>query len=110
MHHVAPQLRADLLRRLEALLGSGGRLCIFEHNPFNPITQRLVSACSFDKEATLLRSSEICKFIQANTGLRVTERGYTLFFPNFLKFLRPLERYLEWLPLGGQYYVIGTKP
>ena len=38
-------------------------------------------------------------------GMRVLHRGYTLFFPRPLSFLRPLEPMMEWLPLGAQYYV-----
>ena len=34
---------------------------------------------------------------------------YRIFFPHFLRALRPLEPRLTWLPLGAQYYVLGRK-
>jgi hypothetical protein len=34
---------------------------------------------------------------------------YCVFFPRLLWRLRPLERYLTWLPLGAQYYVAAQK-
>jgi hypothetical protein len=36
-------------------------------------------------------------------GLTLARCRYTLFFPKPLKWLRPLERWLGWLPLGAQY-------
>ena len=38
-----------------------------------------------------------------------TKSAYRLFFPNILAALRPIERYLAWLPLGAQYYVVSKK-
>jgi hypothetical protein len=32
-----------------------------------------------------------------------------LFFPSQLASLRPMEKYLSWLPLGGQYFVSGVR-
>ena len=40
----------------------------------------------------------------------VLQTGYCLFFPGPLAALRPLEKFLGWLPLGGQYYVAGVRP
>jgi len=35
--------------------------------------------------------------------------SYCLFFPQQLAALRPLEKYLRWLPMGGQYFVCASK-
>lgn len=108
LHHIEPKLRDGIVGRLVGLLNPGGRICIFEHNPFNPITQRMVSTCPFDEDAILLGMTESKKLL-ADAGLEIERRGYTLFVPPSLSVIRPLEKALEWLPLGGQYYVIGRK-
>jgi hypothetical protein len=36
-------------------------------------------------------------------------RDYIVFMPRFLAFLRPLEPWLTWLPMGAQYVVLAEK-
>jgi SAM-dependent methyltransferase len=110
LHHVEPKLRKELMKRLSEMLNPGGSVCIFEHNPYNPITRRMVSTCPFDWDAILLKPKESHSLISSNTDLQISHSGYTLFFPNFLRRLRFFEPALSWLPLGGQYYVIAKKP
>jgi SAM-dependent methyltransferase len=109
LHHVAPKLRDDLIKRLGGMLNPSGKICVFEHNPYNPITQKMVSNCVFDWDAALLNRKQSCALLNTNTDLEITHAGYTLFFPHFLRWLRFIEPALTWLPLGGQYYVIATK-
>jgi SAM-dependent methyltransferase len=109
LHHVAPKLRPALMERLVKMLGSGGRLCIFEHNPYNPLTRRMVSTCPFDSDAILLDRAESRSLITQSAKLRVSRTGYTLFVPHALRSLRFIEPALSWLPLGGQYYVVGER-
>lgn len=108
-HHIHPSLRRDVTRRLAGLLNPGGRFGIFEHNPYNPVTQRMVSTCEFDEDAILLRPSETVKLLQDDGGLKIASKGFYLFFPGFLKALRGMEKALRLLPLGGQYFVIASK-
>jgi len=42
-------------------------------------------------------------------GFRDAELRYRVFFPRMLKWLRPLENLLGWLPVGAQYYVLAKK-
>jgi SAM-dependent methyltransferase len=107
-HHIAPEERQSALRYCYDRLKPGGHLVIFEHNPFNPVTQRLVSTCPFDADAVLLRMSETKRRMR-EAKFEIAETGYCLFFPSQLASLRPLEKYLSWLPLGGQYFVSATK-
>lgn len=108
MHHIPPEERIDVLCRLKTLLKNKGSLVIFEHNPYNPVTQRMVSTCPFDKGVKLLTKSSLQKMM-ITSGLQVTQKGYTLFFPEPLKFFRPLEQKLQWCPLGGQYFVVASR-
>jgi len=45
-----------------------------------------------------------------NAHLNVDESSYCLFFPQQLSALRPFEKYLRWLPMGGQYFVCASAP
>ena len=73
------------------------------------MTQRLVSTCPFDADAVLLGKGETAARLK-RAGLEIDKAGYCLFFPGALAALRPLERHLQWLPLGGQYFVSGKSP
>ena len=107
-HHITPAERQDALRYCYDRLKPGGHLVIFEHNPFNPVTRHLVNTCPFDADALLLTMAETKRRMR-ETQFEIAETGYCLFFPAPLAALRPLEKYLSWLPLGGQYFVSGIR-
>lgn len=107
-HHVPVERRAALCRRLASLLNAGGRVVIFEHNPFNPVTRYLVSTCAFDKDAVLVSMRQM-KHLVAQAGLRIVYRGYCLFLPRPASRLRRFEGRLRWLPVGGQHFVVAGK-
>ena len=107
-HHVPIQQRESLIKRLAKLLSMEGRLVVFEHNPFNPVTRHMVATCPFDADAELIRLGSMKRLV-ASSGINVTSAGYCLFFPQLLSILRPLEKYLCWLPGGGQYFVVAKK-
>jgi SAM-dependent methyltransferase len=107
-HHIEPPLRQESMNKIRSLLKPGGMLYIFEHNTLNPVTRKIVRECPWDEDAILLKPSEL-KTLFANSNLIFKKLKYTLFFPSFLKFLRPLEKLLTWLPLGGQYYITAQK-
>jgi SAM-dependent methyltransferase len=109
LHHVEPKLRMPLMERLAKMLNRGGNICIFEHNPYNPLTRRMVSTCPFDSDAILLDRRESLALLGRGAGLQVTHSGYTLFVPHALRALRFLEPALAWLPIGGQYYAMGSR-
>lgn len=103
-HHVAVPERAGLAQKVLTLLAPMGNMFVFEQNPFNPITRRIVSNCPFDADAVLLKPAEL-RGILATAGFAVEKSGYCLFVPPKLSLLAPLENLLEWFPLGGQYWV-----
>jgi trans-aconitate methyltransferase len=107
-HHIPAAQRPTVVKRLSRLLTERGMLCVFEHNPFNPVTRHMVSTCPFDADAELITLKGMRSLI-TSTGLRMSDSGYCLFFPQALQRLRPLEKMLPWLPLGGQYFVTATK-
>ena len=72
------------------------------------MTRHAVNTCSFDENAVLLIRVQVTKlFLKAS--MEVVMQEYRVFFPSFLKLLRPLEKLLTRLPFGGQYFVVGKK-
>ncbi|MEJ8847067.1 class I SAM-dependent methyltransferase [Variovorax rhizosphaerae] len=103
-HHIPPIERQGVMRILAQRLAPGGSIDIFEHNPFNPLTRRIVNNCPFDADAVLLRPSEL-RALFRGAALDLRRQAYCLFIPPRLSWLLPLEKYMGWLPLGGQYWV-----
>lgn len=103
-HHISTDERPAVLRTCASLLSDEGRIALFEHNPFNPLTRWVFERCAFDRGAQMLPMSE-AKGLARDAGLTVTFGAYTLFVPPFLRRLRFVERALGRLPLGAQYYV-----
>ncbi|MDM0081985.1 class I SAM-dependent methyltransferase [Variovorax sp. J31P179] len=107
-HHIPPLERPTVMRTLAGRLAPGGSIDIFEHNPFNPVTRRIVSTCPFDADAVLLKPAELRALFQS-AGLKLTRQVYCLFVPPKLSWLMPLEKHLRWLPLGGQYWISASQ-
>jgi SAM-dependent methyltransferase len=103
-HHIPPSERGGASRLLAKRLTNDGVLYVFEHNPYNPITRNIVNNCPYDEDAVLLKPSELCGLFE-HAGMVTSGQGYCLFIPPKLSWLAPLEKYLGWLPLGGQYWV-----
>lgn len=102
-HHIPPSMRDDVIANLKQRLNPEGSLFVFEHNPFNPITRRIVDRCPYDEDAILLRPSELKDRLHTG-GFDFVQQAYCLFVPPKLKSALFLENYLGWLPLGGQYW------
>ena len=103
-HHIPVEQRSVVAKTLFNRLSPGGRLFVFEHNPFNPVTRRIVNNCSYDEDAVLLKPSELQRII-SEAGLTVMRKAYCLFVPSSLSLLARMESRLGWFPLGGQYWV-----
>jgi SAM-dependent methyltransferase len=108
-HHIHPDLRDKVTADLYACLRPGGRLIIFEHNPFNPVTRHMVNTCEFDDDAILLKKKETEKLFSKH-GFKIDKSAYTLFFPSALKALSFTEKYMKKIPMGAQYYILFAKP
>src|SRR4030095_3021135 len=108
MHHVPPEMWENFTKEMYRVLKPGGITAVFEHNPFNPLTRRVVSRCEFDRDAVLLKRGKI-KSLFSSAGFKPGEDAYIIFFPFKLGIFRGIESLLKWLPLGAQQYVTGRK-
>lgn len=110
LHHIGFEHHVALMQEVRRTLKPGGRLYIFEHNPWNPVTRKVVDNCVFDKDAVLL-SPPYAKRMVREAGFHQVSNSFTIFFPRsamFRPFL-PLEPFLTKIPLGGQYYTRAIK-
>jgi hypothetical protein len=64
-----------------------------------------MSRVSFDENAITITPPEARRLLRA-AGFEIVETDFLFIFPRVLRFLRPLERLVTRLPLGGQYLVL----
>jgi SAM-dependent methyltransferase len=107
-HHVTPSERAGVLKHIHGLLSKTGSVFIFDHNPYNFVTKKMVRECPFDEDAVLISLRGINELLE-KAGFITILKKYTLFVPPSLARLARLEGYLGWLPLGGQYCIQARK-
>jgi len=110
LHHIDEKYHHSILKSCYRVLKNSGRIYVFEHNPYNPITRKIVKDCVFDKDAKLVTAKNISEKLK-NVGFNFTNINYTIFFPRFkfFKYLIAYERYLKWCALGAQYYIRSLK-
>jgi len=108
-HHIAPANRPSAVQNIHRALRAGGRLALFENNPWNPGTRLVMSRIPFDREAIPLSSPETKRLLRTG-GFTQPALAWSLFyFPRPLGFLRFTEEALSRLPLGAQYCVMAAK-
>ncbi len=107
-HHIPPENRLAILTELKKKLAPGGWLFIFEHNPWNPLTRRVVASCPLDENANLVTQPAMGQILKKSGFTDISHR-FIVFFPRWLKILLPLEKFMGSCPLGAQYCVITTK-
>jgi SAM-dependent methyltransferase len=108
LHHVLPGERNALVGEMARLTRPGGLVAIWEHNPWNPLTRRVVAQCPFDRDAVLLSLVETRRLLRRAGLSRVWSRS-SLFFPWRGRLWERAERLLAQVPLGAQFVAYGTK-
>ena len=108
VHHVKSGDRDDLFRNIYNLLSPNGVMFVFEHNPYNPVTLKMVTNCEFDADAELIKKNDLINLCKRN-NFKIIKSGYIHFFPSKLGFLFKLESYLKWFFLGAQYFCLFKK-
>lgn len=104
-HHIPPNLHRRLMKEIRRVLSPSGFFILFEHNPWNPLTQHAVRSCPFDANAQLINASKMRRRLK-ESGFKNTETHFRIFFPKKLSILRSVEPFLKQIPLGAQYYIL----
>jgi SAM-dependent methyltransferase len=108
-HHIPDADHVAHLSELRRVVVDGGDVMVFEHNPYNPVTAKVFARAPIDRGCHMIRPADLRDTFRA-AGFETIDQGYVLFVPErFATRLGFLEHALGWLPLGGQYYVAGTK-
>ena len=108
-HHIPPDQRAEAVRLVFESLKPGGVFAFWENNRWNPAVHWVMSRVPFDRDAQMLFPHQARRLL-SQAGLKVLRTDHLFFFPARLAALRPLERWLRRVPLGGQYLVLVQKP
>lgn len=104
-HHIKVAEHNAVLLKMKMLLNNNGKICIFEHNPANLLTQYIVRRFPFDVDAKLIWRHVFIKKVLLSE-LKVIAKEYILFFPWRVNLFRKIERFLVHIPLGAQYMLI----
>lgn len=107
-HHIPRDLHLQTLELLYSTMKKGAILCLFEHNPANPLTRKIVRDCPMDVGVELL-SSGYTRTTLTKGKWKDIETRFILFFPPLLSMGSSLERFMFWIPLGAQYAVFAVK-
>jgi SAM-dependent methyltransferase len=107
-HHVPVENRVQLANEARRVLRPDGIFVVFEHNPRNPLTMRIVNNCVFDKNADLLKPDET-EWLLEKTGHQQVSTRHILTIPSFNSATRKIDRLLGKMPLGAQYFTMGRR-
>jgi SAM-dependent methyltransferase len=107
-HHIPPVDRDRSLAFIYQSLCPGGWFAFFENNPLNPGTRLVMRSIPFDRDAITLSPWESVWRLR-KAGFLVETVQFLFYFPRPLCRLRPLERFLYRVPLGGQYLVLARR-
>jgi len=109
-HHIPPDQRAEVTKRIFDLLRPGGVIALFENNPWSPPARLVMRRIPFDRDAQMLRPATARRLLR-DAGFRTSSAPtYLFFFPHAMRRLRSVEPALRRIPAGAQYLVIGRRP
>lgn len=107
-HHVPPVLWGRLAAEMLRVLRPGGLALVIEHNPWNPVTRRIVNSCPIDRDAVLLTRGITAGLFRAAGGVGVRARSI-LSVPPKTDALMTVDGWFGLLPLGAQYWCLAER-
>ena len=107
-HHILPGERPQALGLIHRVLRPGGRLALFENNPWNFGARMVMARIPFDRDAQMLSPLATADLLR-QAGFQVLRTDSLFFFPRILKTLRFSEPFLSWTRLGAQYLVLAAR-
>jgi ubiquinone/menaquinone biosynthesis C-methylase UbiE len=108
-HHIEPEKQQDALNLIYNSLNKSGYFAFFENNPWNIGTKIIMNKIPFDKDAKTISSIKAQKLLKRTGFKQIANARYLFYFPKILSLFRFLEKYLVFLPLGSQYFILTKK-
>jgi len=106
LHHVPPIRWPQFVTEMQRVTRPGGLIVVYEHNPKNPLTRKVVRDCEFDRDAVLLTMRQTRELLQNAGCSEVTVRSI-LTLPPAGSFVEEIDRLFASLPFGTQYRAVG---
>jgi SAM-dependent methyltransferase len=104
-HHIPPSERAAALRWIRSRTAPDAYFSLWENNSWNPGTKWVMRRIPFDRDASPISPVGAVGMLKRN-GFGILTVDYAFFFPRCLAALRPIEKWMQSLPLGAQYQVL----
>lgn len=106
IHHVPPDRWQQFVNEMRRVTRAGGLIIVYEHNPKNPFTRKVVRDCEFDRDAVLLTMAQSRMLLEGAGCGGVTTRSI-LTLPPMAEFIEKLDTLFAKLPFGSQYRAVG---
>jgi len=108
-HHIPVADRSACVEYVFNRLRPGGAFALWENNPWNPGVRYIMRRVAFDSDAIVLSPPETRRMLRS-AGFEAIATSFVFVFPNQLRWLRGIERWVSRIPAGGQYLTIGLRP
>jgi ubiquinone/menaquinone biosynthesis C-methylase UbiE len=106
IHHVPPDRWQQFVNEMRRVTRAGGLVVVYEHNPKNLLTRKVVRDCEFDRDAVLLTMAQTRQLL-TNAGCSDVATSSILTLPPLGGFVEKLDGLFGRLPFGSQYRAIG---
>jgi ubiquinone/menaquinone biosynthesis C-methylase UbiE len=106
LHHVPPGRWPAFVSEMRRVTRQGGLIVVYEHNPKNPLTRKVVRDCEFDRDAVLLTMAQTRELLTSAGCADVTTNSI-LTLPPLGRLIETLDSIFSSLPFGSQYRAIG---
>lgn len=103
LHHVPPSGRPALMTLLASICSTGGRLVIFENNPWNPGARLVMRRIPFDRGTVMVWPHQLRKALRS-VGFDDVVLGSLFFFPHSAASAPMVETTLRRTLFGAQYF------
>lgn len=107
-HHIPVAERPEVMEYIYQCLRPGGVFALWENNPWNPVQLLAMKLAKLDRNAVPVSSPETHR-LMSFPPFQVIRTDYLFFFPGWLGWARPLEKWMRNIPLGAQYQVLARK-
>jgi ubiquinone/menaquinone biosynthesis C-methylase UbiE len=105
-HHIPFEDHDAYVAEIKRVLKPGGVFVLFELNPWNPVTVYIFNRNPIDQTAKMMPRSYSEQLLK--TVGPVSTKFYS-FYPGFLRWLRPTERFMTKIPFGALYACLVEK-